>query len=840
MSVAPEAAKLPPLRDIVWSAPLVPPAVAATLGLLADRYLGVPVYLAIAGLFAAFLSWLILSRRNRPHAEVALWVAVGFLAAGYHHGWRNVYAPDDVGEFAAPEPALVRVRGILDDEPSVALQAHNDPLNSFDRTDPTRATLEVREIRGTDDWRPASGKARLVVQGPLDGLHVGDEIEAIGWLESPSSANNPGEWDYAEYLRDQRIRAEIYVRKTPDAVVRLNEGWSCTPMGWLARLRGWAQRALDRTLPRQQAAVATALLLGENSVMTTGEWERYVRTGVIHVLAISGQHLVVLAWFLWLILKLLGVPRKRGALIVAGLLISYALLTGFRPPVQRAAVTVAVSCLALIFRRVPLPANNFALAWLVVIGLCPTDPFGMGCQLAFLQVALLVWFVSRLMEPGDPDPLDRLVEQSRSPTVRFLRGFGKSVGQCYAITALLGLMSMPLIASWQHLISLSGFVIGPPLILLTSIALISGFLLLASEAFLGGLLTPIFAFVTRWSLAGCDGLVDLAEKMPLSHVYLPDVPQWWLWAYCLAVLALLWIKPVWAKFRWLLPAGAGWVAIGALAGSIQAPSDELRVTFLAVGHGGCTVIETPDGRTLLYDAGALSGPEVTRRQVAPYLWRRGVRKIDELFLSHADLDHFNGVIGLMDRFDVGLITCTPSFSAKNSPGVQLTLAEIERRGVPVRIVQAGDRLTAGDLVMEVLHPPPVGPDGNENTRSLVLKLRHAGHTILLTGDLEGAGLSRVLGLPSEPVDVLMSPHHGSRLANTPSLAKWARPKLVVACNGPPRGAVKKAPDPYAEVGSTVWGTWPNGAVILHSHKSGLVAETFKTKQRIVVRQGSDR
>ena len=484
-----------------------------------------------------------------------MWCAAGCLAASYHHGWLNNFPPDDIGEFATPEPKLVRMRGILDEEPTVALQTHHDPLASFDRSDPTRSVLAVRELRGDDEWLPAAGRARLVVQGPLDGFHVGDEIEAIGWLESPSAANNPGEWDYADYLRDQRIRAELFVRKTPDAVTRLAEGWSSTPSGWLARLRGWAQRALENSLPRQQAAVATALLLGENAVMTTGEWERYVRTGVIHVLAISGQHLVVLAWFIWVILKLFGVPRKRGALIVAGLLIGYALLTGFRPPVQRAAVAVAVSCLALVFRRVPLPANNFALSWLIVIGLNPTDPFGMGCQLAFLQVALLTWGVSRWLDPGNPDPLEQLVEQTRSPTVRFLRGLAKGMGQSYAITALLGLASMPLIASWQHLISLSGFLIGPPLILLTSVALIAGFLLLFSEA-LGGFFTPILAFVTRWSLASCDGLVDLAEKMPLSHIYLNDVPQWWLWTYCLALLGILWVRPAWSKLR-LAAAGRG-------------------------------------------------------------------------------------------------------------------------------------------------------------------------------------------------------------------------------------------------------------------------------------------
>src|SRR5262249_30666901 len=165
-------------------------------------------------------------------------------------------------------------------------------------------------------------------------------------------------------------------------------------------------------------------------------------------------------------------------------------------------------------------------------------------------------------------------------------------------------------------------------------------------------------------------------------------------------------------------------------------------------------------------AGAVSGPDVTRRIVAPYLWHRGIRRIDELFLSHADLDHFNGVVELLERFEVGLVTMTPSFTQKGLPGVQKTLAEIDHRGVPVRIAYAGDRLTAGAVTFDVLHPPAIGPDGNENARSLVMRLSFDGRTVLLTGDLEGPGLGRVLSLPPDPVDVLMAPHHGSATANT--------------------------------------------------------------------------
>jgi competence protein ComEC len=325
-------------------------------------------------------------------------------------------------------------------------------------------------------------------------------------------------------------------------------------------------------------------------------------------------------------------------------------------------------------------------------------------------------------------------------------------------------------------------------------------------------------------------LVTWADALPGGHWYVGDVAEWWLWAWYPALLAFLVFPLLRERWRWLLPASLAWLGIGLAVGATRPASDEFRCTFLAVGHGGCTVLETSDGRAILYDAGALGGPEVTARQIAPYLWERGVRRIDEVILSHADLDHFNGLPALLDRFAVGQVTCTPTFADKTTAGVRLTLETLERRGVPLRVVKAGDRLSAGDVEMEVLHPPPVGPAGNENARSLVLLVRHAGHTILLTGDLEGPGLERVLKMPSIPVDVLMAPHHGSRAANTPGLAMWARPQVVVSCEGLPRGEVRP-PEPYSAGGARFLGTWPHGAVIVRSRAEGLVVETWRTRQR---------
>jgi competence protein ComEC len=208
--------------------------------------------------------------------------------------------------------------------------------------------------------------------------------------------------------------------------------------------------------------------------------------------------------------------------------------------------------------------------------------------------------------------------------------------------------------------------------------------------------------------------------------------------------------------HWLALAGLAWLCVGLAGGAAPRSADELRCTFLAVGHGGCTVIETPDGRTLLYDAGAMAGPGVTEGHVAPFLRYRGIKRIDELFISHAHLDHYSGVGSLLERFPVGQVTLTPTFREEKVPGVGVTLAALERHGVPVRTVTAGDHLSAGAVDIEVLHPPAVRVGDNEDERSLVLLVSYAGHSLLLTGDLREHGQECLLALPPVPADVITS------------------------------------------------------------------------------------
>jgi competence protein ComEC len=824
--------------DSLWQAPLLPLALALTTGIVLDRSASIPLPVSLVAAVAAMLAWALASFGGKDRLAV-VYVAIGAAAfgAGYHHRYRSVYAGDDIGEFVTANPGPAQLRGVVDEEPTIQWQPPHSPLRSIPdstlgRKDPTVAVIRVSQFRQADDWLAVSGRARLIVAGHLDGLHVGDEIEVVGRLSAPRGPANPGEFDYASYLLDQRIRAELVVVKTPVGVTRLARGWPWSLAGWLAVVRGWAQRILTQTMPREQSGVATALLLGESSSMTNEDWDKYIHTGVIHVLAISGQHLVLLALLLSFMMRLMSIGRSRGAWFIATVLLGYALLAGGRPPVMRSAVMVCVYCGGLILHRPAQLPNSFALAWMIVALLNPTDIFNAGCQLSFLSVAVLYWGASRWFR-RDKDPLKRLVEETRPLWQRLSVRVARAVALSYAVTLVIWLCLVPLVAYRYQVVSLAGLVISPPLVCLTSVALIAGFPLLLVAAVYAPLALP-FAVLVRWCLAGCDFLVHLGEGLPCSYFYLGTVPLWWLWLFYPGLLVALVWEPLQRRWRWMALAGVAWLCVGLLGGAIAVPSDELRCTFLAVGHGGCAVLETPDGRTLLYDAGALGGPDVTRRQIAPYLWYRGIRRIDEIFLSHADLDHFNGLLALLERFAVGQVTHTPTFPDKDAAGVRLTLAALATYRVPRRVVRAGDRLEAGEVQFEVLHPPAVGPEGNENARSLVLLVRHAGHTLLLTGDLEGPGLARVLTLPAVHADALMAPHHGSRFANTPELARWARPNVVISCEGRPNGPVRP-PEPYTALGATFLGTWPHGAVTVRSHVSGLIVETFQTGQCFVVR-----
>ena len=828
--------RFPPWREFA-SAPLVPVAIAATLGILIDRYATGSV---IAGLSLAFLAVLAWKFTRHRHAVALLWLAVAGLGLAHHHAHSHEFPADDVGQYIDTEKSFASVRGTLLEDPITRHRNLADPLAPERRHDLDVSVLDVSEIEtagGT--WIPASGRVRLWVEHPTEGepappmmgLHAGDTVQAVGQWRRPRPPGNPGERDANDTLRNQRLRGELRIGGTTAGITR----WESAPWGYariLSATRRHGTATLNDALPAGEANIARALLLGDGSALDRAEWDAFLRTGVVHVLAISGQHLVLLAAFVWLALGAFGVPRRRAAWVVAAIIVGYALLTGFRPSAVRAAVMVVAVCGAIILRRRVHTANALGFAWLVVIANNPTDAFDLGCQLSFLSVFTLIYGIGRWVEPKALTPLEQLIESTRPIWWRIGRGIVRTIVAAYLVNFALFIVNTPLLMAQQNVVSPVGLLVGPILVALTSVALVSGFLLFLLAPVPG--LGDALAAVTRLSLSACDGVVHAADGLPGGIAYLPGVPLWWLLIfYALVVAILLNGLP---RSRRLVAGLLAWILFGFLIPTADRPADELRMTFLAVGHGSCIVLETPDGRCLLYDVGTTGGSDVVRRVVAPYLWSRGIRRIDEVFVSHADADHFNGLVELTNRFAVGRVTFTPSFAEKPTPQVAETLLVLKKRNVETRIVSVGREFSAGDVHFEVLHPPPVGPPGIENERSLVLWIRHAGHAFLLTGDIEKTGAAQLLGSSPRPVDVLQAPHHGSKAAFPPQWNAWAEPKFIAVSRGDFYANFIRESD--CGPNAILWQTETHGAITLRSHRTGLTAEAFRSgERRIVVRGG---
>ncbi len=832
----------------IWRAPLVPVALSLTAGIVLDRSFSVPIAGSLLAATAFLATWGTLTWAPlRGLNLVYLWASVGALGAAYHH-W-HCQPNDALRALASEEPRPVRLRGVVDSEPAFLAAKTNEPLRAFPGIDTTRFVLRTTHLYTPDGWQPTTGRTQVTVQGRADTGHPGDLIEVVGQLSLPPAPANPGEFDYAAYLRDQGIGTALVVRKTAEGLVRLQERWPGSLDGWLAILRGWGKQVVERSLPPEQAGLTTALLLGEGSAMTSDGWERYQRTGVIHALAVSGQHLAVLAWLLWIFLRVAGISPRRGAVAVGVFLLLYAWLAGARPPVMRAAWALLALGGAVLFRRLPMPVNSFALAWILVAAMDPTDISNGGCQLSFLAVGVLYWGASGFSQRfplrnlwrglcgrpllADDDPFEQLRWEALPRWRRCCGHCARLLVVAYLVNTAVWLAVTPVIMARYNMISPIALLIGPPVVLFSSLALLSGFLMLLLAPILAPIST-VFAWFTSVSLSACEFFVDRALTVPGGCAYVPDVPAWWMVVFyggLLPALALPWLRRRWNR---LVLAGAGWYVVLFLLPLWPRSGTEFRCTFLAVGHGGCTVLELPSGEVLLYDAGAITGPDVTRRQIAPFLWHRGIRRIKQIFVSHADLDHFNGLPALLERFRIDKITTTPTFAERPTAAAKATMEAIYRAGVRMDIVRAGDRFTVGDVDFEVLHPPAAGPAGNENARSLTMVVRCRGHSILLTGDLEGPGLQRVLALPPVKVDVLMAPHHGSVKANPRELADWARPHIVISSQGRPRGSKLPHYDPRNYLT-----TWPHGAVTVRSNAQELVVETYRSKQRSVLPQNRD-
>jgi competence protein ComEC len=789
-----------------------------------DRYLDTQYLAAALSLFddsASIVAWWCLSAAltaawwilwSREHNALAAWVllaAVAFLGSAWHHWQWHLYGQQEVARFAAYQPTPACVDVIACGSPERVAAPSPTPLRAIPGTEQSRLVVEALRIRDGQRWQSASGRCRLIVEGHLLGIHPGDRLRVFGQLARPAPPLNPGEFDFAAHARGDRELTRI--RSTaPECVTRLDTPTGWRPTLWLDDTRVRAKEMVRGWVGPRRAGLAAAILLGAREGLPYEETEPYLVTGTIHVLVVSGMNVAILATGLVALMQIGWLSRRAGLLLIMVVIATYTLLAESQPPVMRAAVLGGLMCVAAWIGRRGVAFNSLFAAALLVLALNPSDLFRGGPQLSFLAVAVLIWIGNwPSFRTTGGDALQKLIDASRPWYDRMFRWVGRWTGWLLVTSLAVWLATLPLVLNRFHVASPVAVLISPVIWLVVVVAMWSGFLMLVA----GWLFNPIgmaCGAVCNWSLSGLESVVAWAEAMPGGHFWAPGPAWWWVLVFYLGLLlVMIWGRSLVAP-RWQVAALALWIIIGLVPAACRTLTrDGLDCSFLAVGHGVCVLVEGPNGETLIYDAGAIGSPERATQTIASYLWHRGIMRIDGLIISHADIDHYNAVPGLLERFQIADVYVSPvMFRSIGDPaarrGVDVLREALDRSGVSIHEIWAGDRLHIGDEVaLDVLHPPRRGVIGSDNANSVTLAIEYAGQRILLPGDLESPGLEDLIAELPQDSDVVLAPHHGSRRSDPPGFARWSTPEWVVVSGGGADADIGPVKHTYENAGARV-------------------------------------
>ena len=650
-------------------------------------------------------------------------------------------------------------------------------------------------------------------------LVPGDHWQFKVRLRRPRGFLNPGTFDYERWLIQGGVSATGYILPT-ELNAQINQpkhSYWCRFRDRVSRWRNEIALAIEEAeLTNHGKAVLAALTIGDKRRITS-LWNSLARLGIVHLMIVSGLHVGLVAGFGFMLGTFVAALLTAGSRLFSAVIqlspgtkwlppmagfiaaASYSLLAGFSLPAQRALIAVSVVMLARLCLRRIRPMACIVWALFLIALSQPLAVLSSGFWLSFIAVIILVsWFYPW-----------------QSARVRF--GFKPLISAQLALTAGLLVPSLVLvgIASWLG-----------PLVNLLAVPWVS---LITVPLALLGCLGLLFSFQSAemiWQLAdySITGLWYLLDLIPEHFgIITTPVPLTPLLVSCALV----------AVISWLLPRGLGVRLMGSLPliAYMSAPADSyaLRLTVLDVGQGLAVVLEAPD-QVLVYDAGPAYGSRFNAGAgvIAPYLRSRGHTQIDQLVVSHEDMDHAGGLPGLMDAMPAGELIL--------GPGLGEILIADTYLPTDSRVCEAGQTWSwplgdsngaSQDVYFEMLAPDSYSslteqPEGNNY--SCVLLIRWRDQLILLPGDIERdieAGLLADQLLPE--VDILLAPHHGSKTSSTAAFVAALSPRHVVFSAGyrhqfghPHRDVSGR----YHSVGSRLWNTAEQGGLSFIWSESG--------------------
>jgi len=763
-SVPATAAALNALTGLARKHPLALVALVYVAGVLAGSCFPVPVnwlfcaaggVILVAGLWAAHRSWLLWS----------LLIALGWVNMALRTA---VLSPVDLRVVAKDEPEIVTLRARLVETPTLRIFERNEQFTSR-----SHALVDVTALRRRGEWLPAVGRVAVTTPGVLaTNFFAGRVAELTGVLREPRGALAPGLFDYRAFLAWQGVWFQLQCMDTNDWRLAADVSQPTTPP--LAdRFRDWAQRTLARGLPEedQELRLLWAMTLGWRTALTDEVAEPFMRSGTMHIFAISGLHIALIASILVALLRAAQLPRGACGAVIVPLIWFYTAATGWQSSAIRSTIMMTIIVAGWSLRRPGNLLNSLAASGFIILLWQPTQLFQASFQLSFfvvLAIALLLpLFENVCQRLLQTDPF--LPDELRPRWQRWLDRPVRFVTASFATSLAAWLGSLPLIAHYFHLVTPASLLANLVVVPLSAIALMANLGALITGDVLPWL-TDIFNHAGWASMRGMVSFSRWTTTLPLAFFYVRAPTTFEFFAFYTSVGLLItgWFwtagKRSWAA-KILIALAAVWLV------AEHRTRGEVRLTVL--GHGTNVVYSDAPGRDrdLLVDCGEESAADLV---VKPFLHAQGVTTLPHLALTHGDKGHVGGVELITSEFRPTVTFTSPV--RFRSPVYRDALQRLEAEPTRWKTISAGD-FAAG---WEVLHPAGTEKFALADDSALVLRAEFNGLRVLLLSELAAEGQRALLARGGDlRADVVVAGLPGQGDPLTSDLLAAIQPRVIV-------------------------------------------------------------